>query len=54
MNKLTLINITWSRGQWVGFLNLPLNEQGSPVLNMDKFEELTGFYIPRGATYTIS
>ena len=52
--KLTLINMTWSGGRWSGFLYLPLNDSGSPVLNMDKFEKLTGFHIPRGSTFTIS
>ena len=52
--KLTLINITWSGGRWSGFLYLPLNDSGSPVLNMDKFEKLTRFHIPRGSTFTTS
>lgn len=53
MKKLTLINITWSRGSWNGFLYLPLNDDGRPVLNIEKFEKLTGLYIPKGTTFTI-
>jgi len=54
MKKLTLINIRWSRGQWVGFVYLPLSKNGSPILNILEFCKATGFDIPNNKTFTIS